>query len=177
LLAAWQLAGRRTASVVAVLAVLWAPFAVAQARVLRDNIVAERVTLDEPPVLAGMRVDALRAMQWTRIADALRQYSEARPQWTMLLEGMNVVMLGLAPDRTNVDPYFMRYRGIPYDAELRAAYIIRERPLVFREMQDSAPVDKAMKAVGYVPLARYWNGILLAPRQPPPAEAGGVMGG
>jgi hypothetical protein len=172
-LAAWQLGRRRTALVAALLVVLWSPFVVHKARQYSERLDAPRVTLTEPPLLVGMREVPHRAARWTRLAEALRRYSRNRSQWAMLLEGHDMVALSLAPDRTNSDPYFVRFQHLPYDDAERARFILRARPLILRELPEGDLVREAMEQVGYVQLTKWQSSELLAPRT---ARAGDVQG-
>jgi hypothetical protein len=168
-LAAWQFAGRRTALVAAVLVLLSGQFIFAKAMNFWGRLTMPRVTLVQPTVLAGMRELPANAKLWTDLATVIDQYSRERPRWPMLLEGNNMVILALAPDLTNGDPSFLRYLNLPYDGELRAQFIIRERPLIFRQPRfTSEQVERAMQEVGYVTLFKWRrHGELLAPRDLP----------
>jgi hypothetical protein len=86
----------------------------------------------------------------------------------MLLEGDNMVAAALAPDLTNSDPNFVRFRHVPYDEARRAQFIRRERPLIFSQRPAGVLVRQAMAEVGYQPLIRLPQGVLLAPRDPRP---------
>lgn len=166
LLAAWQLGARRTALVAAVLVLLWSPFAVGKVLQWQKRLAAPRVTLTEPPLLAGMRERPQRARQWRRLAAAIRDYSRTRPRWPMLLEGDNLVAVSLAPDLTNGDPSVVRFHHVPYDDAQRARFILRERPLVFSEQASGEMVRQAMEQVGYRPLLKMPHAVLLAPDEP-----------
>lgn len=174
--AAWQLGGRRTALVAAVLILLWSPYAVGKALQWQKRLTTPRVTLTDPPLLAGMRERPHRAVHWTRLANAMREYSRTRPRWAMLLEGDNMVAAALAPDLSNSGPYFAHFRGagtrrrieqlVPYDGAQRARFILRERPLIFSEQPPGELVRQAMELVGYEPLLKLPQAVLLAPREP-----------
>jgi len=169
-LAAWQLGRRRTALVALLLVVLWSPFVVHKARQYAGRLGAPRVTLTDPPLLAGIREKPQRAARWARLAKEIRRYSRDRSRWAMLLEGDDMVALSLAPDRTNSDPYFVRFQHLPYDEAARARFILRERPLILRERPEGDLVRQAMEEVGYVQLTKWQSSELLAPRNPSAAD-------
>jgi hypothetical protein len=74
-----------------------------------------------------------------------------------------MIALALAPDRTNAGPYFVRFREVPYEGVRRGEFIVRERPLVLRQMPPGEPVQKALEELGYIVLVRAGQGELLAP--------------
>lgn len=137
----------------------------------RSKMRAVPVTLAEPQVLLGIRVDAGAAASVRHMADILGRMERSDPARPFVLIGNDALPLACVGNRRNLSPYFVTWPGL-MPAEAEAAWWERfasERPFLVLETRPRNPLWSAASAArhDYAVVAETPDGklVFLAPAE------------
>jgi hypothetical protein len=175
----WEVSGRRTLLVVALGVTFLVPPATLAWERAGDRVgIMSAPAPSAVPSWAGMRVTPDFLERYGPLVKALEREYRERPDAPMLMMGPDALWLTLGTNLSNPDRYFVSW-PVMGDAERRARFIARERPLIWFEYPfTNAPVPAYLDLLGYrvayhLPPVRpgEWDRWLLAPgptvRKPP----------
>lgn len=99
-----------------------------------------RVTLQSPPVLRGVRVDADLAEAIGRVDAVLSRALAASPPMEAIMYGDDALYLAWFANRENPSPYYVTWPALlsPEDIEARWNFVVERRPVVFVNGQTGA---------------------------------------
>jgi hypothetical protein len=94
------------------------------------------ISLDDNPVLRGMRVPAAESRQWDGLLREMSRYTEQHPDTCILTYGKDALYAALAPNLRNASPFYIYWSNAPVPEgtfESRLRFIETHKPLLFFE--------------------------------------------
>ena len=150
----WRWVGLPAAVVALALVAMFLPSVFVKVRWAQAAFARPLVTLEQPPLLRGMRVEPEQARSIDQMAKAVEQIMRYRPDLPGVMFGRDAMLLCFMHNRDNPSPYFIRWPRLTdqADNELRSRYIARVRPLIFFHKAQWDAVNEFYRKGRYVPL-------------------------
>jgi hypothetical protein len=156
--AVWRATNCRPAVLAAALTLVAIPSAWSAVEAGRTKMRESPVTLVEPEVLRGIRVDSGEALKATRMADILRRMEQADPSRPFTMIGNDALPLACVRNRRNLTPMYVTWDGLrsPEQEAQWSTRLREERPFlilqaVSLESRTAFMAEHAYRLVGEVP--------------------------
>ncbi len=150
----WRWVGLPAAVVALALLAMFLPSVLVKVRWAQAAFARPLVTLEQPPLLRGMRVEPEQARSIGQMANAVEQIMHYRPNIPGVMFGKDALLLCFIRNRENPSPYFVTWSGLAGEADdaLRSAYVTQARPLLFLHKARWDAVNEFYRKERYVPL-------------------------